>query len=371
MKVTFPHMGNTCIVVKALFDTLDIDFVTPPPCSKRTLEIGTKYAPEFACLPLKLNIGNYIESIEKGADTIVITGGCGPCRFGYYGEVQREILKDLGYNVDFIVLEMPKGNIKEFMARINKLAGGKSVISIVKAVKKATQVSIELDKLDKLCWKTRPREKERGKTDWILKKFHHQVVKVKGADKILDLIYHVREEIEKIELDNTLSPLKIGIVGEIYTIIEPFTNLKIEQMLGNMGIEVDRSLSVSNWIVEHMIKQALHLKKNRPYEKAALPYLCTMIGGHGQETVGNCVIYAKEGYDGIIQMFPLTCMPEIVAESILPSVSDDFDIPILTLIIDELTGEAGYRTRMEAFIDMLYRRKERKLLDNEYVLSGN
>jgi len=364
-------MCNTYIVVKALLDSLDIDFVIPPPCSKRTLELGTKYAPELACLPLKINIGNFIESIEKGADTVVITGGCGPCRFGYFGEMHREILKELGYDVEVIVLELPNGDVKEFLNRVHKITGGKNVVSIVKAVINATKVSIEVDKLDKLCAQIRPREKTRGKTDWILKKFHHQIGKVKGAKEILRLIRSTASEIQKIETDAKVSPLKIGLVGEIYTLIEPFANFNIEQMLGNMGIEIDRSLTISNWIIEHMIKPALHLRKNRPYEKAALPYLKTMIGGHGQETIGNSVLYAKQGYDGIIQLYPLTCMPEIVAESILPTVSDELDIPILTLIVDELTGEAGYKTRIEAFIDMLERRKERKLNNSEHILFGN
>ncbi|MDK2932195.1 MAG: hypothetical protein PWP27_5 [Clostridiales bacterium] len=369
MKVTFPYMGNTCIVVKALFESLNIDFVTPPMCSKRTLELGTKYAPELACLPLKVNIGNFIESIEKGADTILMTGGCGPCRFGYYAEVQREILKDLGYNVDFFVLELPNGNFQEFLRRVRKLIGKKSLWKAVMAVKKATNVSIELDKLDKLSFQIRPREKVKGKTDWIMKKFQSQVFKVKGAEEIYNIINSTREELKAVEIDDTRYIPKIGIVGEIYTVIEPFTNFKIEQLLGNMGVEVDRSLNISHWIVEHMIKQILPLKKHRPYEQAAQPYLNTMIGGHAQETIGNSVLYAQQGYDGVIQLYPFTCMPEIVAESILPTISNDLDIPILTLIIDELTGEAGYKTRIEAFVDMLLRRKERVVTNNEYILS--
>ncbi|MGE4283190.1 MAG: 2-hydroxyacyl-CoA dehydratase [Clostridia bacterium] len=371
MKATFPHMGNTSIVVKALFDFLNIDFILPPPSSKRTLEIGTKHSPEMACLPFKVNMGNFIEAMEKGADTIVMTGGCGPCRFGYYAELQREILRDLGYNVDIIILEMPDGNIEEFLKRIRRLIGSQSFLKVPIAIKKATEVAVELDELDKLSFKVRPREKVKGQTDWIMQKFHHQVNKVYGAENIIKLIKDAKKELDIVKIDKNIHPIKIGIVGEIYTVIEPFTSLKIEQMLGNMRIEVDRSLNVSGWIIEHMIKPALHLKKNRPYEKAAQPYLNAMIGGHGQETVGNSILYAQQGYDGVIQIYPFTCMPEIVAQSILPMVSNDMNIPILTLIIDELTGEAGYETRIEAFVDMLARRKERSQVRNEYVLSGN
>jgi len=53
MKITFPHMGNTYIAVKALLDDIGAEYVIPPLNSKRSLELGTKYAPEMACLPLK------------------------------------------------------------------------------------------------------------------------------------------------------------------------------------------------------------------------------------------------------------------------------------------------------------------------------
>ena len=371
MLVTFPHMGNLYIVVKVLFEALDIPTLIPPTCTKRTLEIGTKYAPEMACLPMKINIGNFIESIEQGADTIVMAGGCGPCRFGYYGQVQREILKDLGYDVDMIVLEVPDGNIKEFRRRVGKLTNNKSAFSILRAIHQATRVASDLDALDKFSFKVRPRETKKGQTDWIMKKFQHQVLKVKSSKEVLSLIAKTRVEMDKIKIDKNIKPLKVGIVGEIYTAIEPFTNFNIEALLGNMGIEVDRSLNISHWIIEHIIKHALHLRREQSYKKAAKPYMKTMIGGHAQETIGNSVLYAQRGYDGVVQLYPFTCMPEIVAQSILPTVSTDLDIPIITLIIDEMTGEAGYQTRMEAFADMLVRRKERKANQDEYVLYGN
>ena len=80
-------MGNMHIAVKALFNELKIETIPPPPVSQRTLELGVKYSPEFACLPLKVNVGNFIEAMELGADTILMAGGWGPCRFGYYAQI--------------------------------------------------------------------------------------------------------------------------------------------------------------------------------------------------------------------------------------------------------------------------------------------
>ncbi len=72
----------------------------------------------------------------------------------------------------------------------------------------------------------------------------------------------------------------------------------------------------------------------------------------------------KKNIDGAIQIFPMGCMPEIVSKSILPTVSKNENIPILSLVVDELTGEDGYITRIEAFLDLLERRKNNVLYGN-------
>ena len=40
----------------------------------------------------------------------------------------------------------------------------------------------------------------------------------------------------------------------------------------------------------------------------------------------------------------------------------EFGKPLLVLTIDEQTGEAGFITRLEAFIDMLFRKKRSKIM---------
>lgn len=371
MKITFPHMGNTYIVAKSLLDDFGTDYIIPTFNNKKALEVGTKYVPEMACLPLKMNLGNYIEAYKKGADTILIVGGCGPCRFGYYCEMSREILQDNGYDMDVLTLELPNGNIKEFLKRVKKLTGRLNVFQILKILKNTILVSKKVDDLEKLAFKFRPIEIKKGSVDKIYTNFQNEVLKVNGSKEILKLIEDTKNQILRLEIDKMLKPIKIGIVGEIYTTIDYFTSFNIEKTLGNMGIEIDRAITVSDWIIEHIVKAVLPIKKNDNYKTAAKPYLGAMIGGHAQETLGNTVLYANRNYDGVIQIYPLTCMPEIVAESILPSIERDLDIPILTLIIDELTGETGYMTRVEAFIDLLEKRRERAEGGKGFVLSGS
>lgn len=76
--------------------------------------------------------------------------------------------------------------------------------------------------------------------------------------------------------------------------------------------------------------------------------------------MGHAVLAGEQGYDGFVQMAPFTCIPEIVARGVLPDVSRDYDLPVLTFFLDEQTGEAGMRTRVEAFVDMLWQKRQLK-----------
>lgn len=359
MIATFPHLGNTYITAKVLLDEVGVKYIVPPFDVKEALEIGTKVSPEGACLPLKVNLGNYIKAYEKGADTIIITGGKGPCRFGYYSEMEKEILKSLGIKMDVIALEVPDNGLIGFAERIKKISGSLNIYKIYRAVKEAARTSVEVDELERLTFQIRPRELNKGETDRIYTEFRAEILNCYGAKQIHNKICETKERLNKIAIDENICPLKVGIVGEIYTTIDSATSMNLDIKLGSMGVEVSRAVTVSGWVLDHMLKPILKLPCDTTYITNSKPYLGAMIGGHARETVGNSVSYAKENYDGILQLYPLTCMPEIVAQSILPAVSRDFNIPILTLVIDEMSGEEGYITRLEAFTDLLLRRRER------------
>lgn len=374
MKVTFPHIGNTYIGVKAAFDALGVDVVVPPMCSSRTLELGTRYSPEMACLPLKITLGNYIESVERGADTIVITGSCGPCRFGYYGVVQQEILNDLGYNAEIIILDPPQdGDFKPLFSKLARLAGPS--ITVGKAIKAGYmgfKIIKEADELDRMIFKVRPRELNKGETDAIWSQYRQEVSNAFGPDEILKVIRAAKEKVRQVRIDKHMQPLKVGLVGEIYTVIEPFVNLNVEQKLGNLGVEVSRSLNISGWVTDNIILGLIGLSSEKRVRRAAKPYLDLCVGGHGRECIGNIVLYSRKGYDGVIQLMPFGCMPEIVAETVLPQVSKDEGIPVMTLVLDEMTGEAGYQTRLEAFVDLLKRKREIERMNKHYgILLGH
>ncbi|MGI6120089.1 MAG: CoA protein activase [Desulfosporosinus sp.] len=369
MKITFPHMGNTWIVIQTLFESLNVEVVIPPFNSKQTMQLGTKLSPESACLPLKLNLGNYIEAANQGADTFVITGGIGPCRFGYYGEIERLILRDAGYAYDVVTLEPPDGSLLGLARRIRYLAGRKnSWVKILKAIRFAYLKSVALDRVEDLIHAARPRLPDPRETEKLYEDAKMRLAHTMTDRGIKDTIRWVQDSIRERQMELNLSerinkPLRIGIIGEIYTILDPYTSIGIEEKLGRLGVQVDRSIYLSGWVAKHILQGLVPgYRSIKSYPGYAKPYLKHFVGGHGLETVGAAVKFAQEGFDGIIQIFPLTCMPEIVAAGILPKVQEVYKVPIMTLIIDEHTGEAGIQTRLEAFVDLLERANKQPVI---------
>lgn len=362
MKLTFPHMGNVYIAAKAFFEELGQEVIPPPRNSNKTLEIGTKYSQETICLPLKVMIGNFVETIERGADTILLTGSCGPCRYGYYSVLEKNILQDLGYDVDFIVLDPVGEGFDKLKKNVYKLFNARNMKDVMEAARLGWKLIKKADYITDLSNTKRAYAVDSYEVDLIIDNYYKEVENTFGAKEMIELMDSTIEKLNKVKTKKDYYPVRIGLIGEIYTVIEPFVNLEIERKLGHMGVLVEKSLTPTIWVEHHIKSFPFGSKIERLKYELAKPYLKTGVGGHGRETVGSAIYYARRGFDGAIQLLPLNCMPEIVAKSILPKVSKDYDFPIMTLIIDEMTGEAGYMTRIEAFIDLL-KRKRRKAVN--------
>lgn len=355
-KVTFPHMGAFYIPMKSLLLNLGLQPIVPPLTSQNTIALGTKLSPEFACLPFKVNMGNYVEALANGAELILMAGGIGPCRFGYYSQVQREALAGAGYRAELITLEAPNANLGELYRKIKKYIPRHNLTDLIYALRVFWNKSRAIDSFDRLANKVRAREINGGTTDKLQNLFYKMIDNATTIKEIRRALEQSGEELRSVPVNSEIRPLKIGLLGEIYMVLEPRVNFRIEELLGHMGVEVKRSIYLSEWIEEHFSPTLINKSRLR-LRQLAHPYLDSHVGGHGLESVANGLEAGVNRLDGIIQLAPFTCMPEIIAMSPLASISRDFSIPVLHLIIDEHSGEAGIHTRLEAFIDLLKYRK--------------
>jgi predicted nucleotide-binding protein (sugar kinase/HSP70/actin superfamily) len=359
MRIGVPHMGNLYIPLKALLERLELDFVIPPVNNQRTLSLGVRYSPEGMCIPFKLTLGNLIEAAELGADTLLMPAGSGICRLGYYAKTQEQVLRSLGYDAEIVCVGVSQRKLLGLLEAIKRLSNDAPWAKIISAFRFGLAKLNVLDDIERAVQKVRPVELVKGTAN---KLFALAVKAIEDADDYRGL-KRVKadylEQLDNVARDEAAEPLVVGIIGEFFVLLEPFSNLDVEKELGRLGVEVRRSLFTSGWTKFSLFLNPLGVNEKDRLHQAAMPYLKRDIGGEGWETVGEKVLHAKD-YDGLIHLAPFTCMPEIVAQNIMPSTKEN--IPVLTILCDEQLGKPGMLTRLEAFVDLLkYRRARSKV----------
>jgi predicted nucleotide-binding protein (sugar kinase/HSP70/actin superfamily) len=358
MRIGMPHMGNLYIPFKALFQRLNVDFVIPPLNNQRTLSLGVRYSPEGMCIPFKLTLGNLIEAAELGADTLLMPAGSGICRLGYYAKTQEQVLRELGYNAEIVCLGISQRKLLGLLEMIKRLSNNAPWSKIISAFRFGLAKLNALDEVERLVQRVRPVEMVKGTANILFAKAIKAIDQAEDYATLKRMLINYTSQLNQITRDDRARPLLVGIIGEFYVLLEPFSNLDVEKELGKLGVEVRRTLFTSGWTKFSLFLNPFGVNEKDRIHKAALPYLKRDIGGEGWESVGEKVLHAKE-YDGLVHLAPFTCMPEIVAQNIMPKTKEN--IPVLTILCDEQLGKSGMLTRLEAFVDLLkYRRRAKR-----------
>ena len=345
-KVSFPHMGNYHVAFKPVAKLLGDEVIVAPPITKKTVELGCKYSPEAVCIPFKYNLGNYIEALDMGANVLIQAGG--GCRYGYYGEIQEEILKKMGYKFDFVKINN-KLNPFEIVHSFKKINPSLSYRAIVQTLIFAFYRITCIDAIEKNIRKNIGFQKNKGELENFHKKFLRELDSTVTVREVKSCEKKYLSALKKIEIQKPDNPIRVGVVGEFYVTLEPFSNFYLERELGRMGVEVHRFIDLSA-----ILRQAFLFKADiAKFLRYARPYLTNHIGAHGTESVGLSHKLIKQGFNGIIHIKPFGCMPEANAMFALQKMSKDFKIPIIYFSFDSLTSETGMKTRIEAFYDML------------------
>lgn len=296
--IVIPRMGKGTDAYKNMFNRLNIKCIYPPKITKRTFELGNDRMDEFLCFPAKVTMGNFREALNQGYKTLIMWDSYGPCRLKCYWSLQKHVLAKLGYD-DFEMVPISPRNI---IKQIYYLSEGKT-----------------------------------------------------NLYKIADSIIKTWKELKKIEKEQTKKEINIGVIGEIYTINCPEVNMDLFKKLENLGVGY-KNYVTNVAFIKDVFMRALHFnKKNRFREEAAMymPHK-EELGGHGFQSIIHLLEAIDGGLDGVIHISPFPCSPESVVSPILDIIVEKYNnFPLIHLIFDEHTGEAGIETRLEAFVDMI------------------
>ena len=357
--IAWPRMGRIDIPLKALLVSLGAKVVIPPANNNEALEIGVKNSIEGICLPYKLNLANYIMALENGANTLMMFQAPGSCRLGNYTKMAQKTLKKMGYEFDMVIFDMYQSKMKQTLHAFWHVTHCLNPFKYYKGFSLGFNKFFAIDEAQKQLFYYRPREIRKGDAERLYNKWIDIIDKTNSVWGAKQLVKNIRKDFKNIPVNKNKKVPVVYLLGEFFVLLDPYVNQDIEKILGETGVEVQRQIWFGDWL-EGVLKPSVFNKKESHKERCvryAKKYMKRPVGGECIETIGDTVYAAKNNIDGVIHLMPFSCMPEIVSQNILSKVGREENIPVLSLVLDEQTGKAGYITRVEAFVDLIKRRK--------------
>ncbi len=343
MKIGIPRamsFYNNYPFYYGFFTALGIEIILSDKTTKKTLSEGASLVVTETCLPVKVFVGHVLNLLNKGVDTIFVPSiqSIAP---KIYNCSKIRGLPDLVRNVvkrDFKIIEATLDKSEKNQGFYEFLADTVSHFGITdeKLIKNAS----------KMGWK-------------VYNNFH--VMTRSGMDYKQAMHYALQGKVF-IQKDEKEYPISIALVSHGYNIYDDGTSMKIFDKLKGMDVKVYSALQLTD---EQMDEGIVALGQN-------------VYWANEREMTGCAGHYLKDNkIDGIITLTAFGCGPDSLMVERITRKSKQFNKPLLNLTIDEHTGEAGFITRLEAFVDMLYRKKRAKIIhkinfeETEYIPNTN
>ncbi|MEE1228660.1 MAG: hypothetical protein U0K57_06790 [Lachnospiraceae bacterium] len=349
-KIAFPRIGSYNYPVKYFIEEgLNQKYILQPQMTRKTMSLGTKYAPDAVCTPFKTTLGSEIEALEAGADTLIMTMGL--CRLGYYGELQEQILRDLGYRFDMVnFAEYTTGKSRDYLKVLKRLNPKYNKVKAGLAFKDALKMVEYIDKVEAEYYKNCGFETKKGSYKKALDAFYHDLEHSHKKADIDEAYEKVKASFKSIKIKKDDIPLRVGVIGEYFTVMDPFSNLDIEQTFADLGVEVHRWMNLSNRNIHYSGEKNMNVRIH-DLDRFEM-------GPTSTANIWCARDYAERGFDGIVHVKSAGCTPEIDVMSVLQNISQDYKIPILYITYDSQTSDTGLQTRIEAFYDMIAMHKK-------------
>ena len=379
-------------------------------CTPHTIETGLKYVNNDACYPSIITTGQFIEALESGEydvnkTALIMSQTGGGCRATNYIGFIRKALKDAGFEqvpvISFNVVGMEKN------------PGFKLTFSLVE---KLLRGMVYADLLQKMLYKNRAYEKNKGETEKLFNEWMKKAIDLTINGKSKDVsksIYQIVEDFEKIEWQPNLEKPRVGIVGEILIKYHPFGNNYVAKLLEQEGAEVvlpdflgfvkfiASNKVISNQMLKNDYKKAWLFKAaiglidvfekdvKKALENSKKGYLPTSNIWHLADNVksvlstGNqtgegwfltaeMLEYMENDIPNIVCVQPFACLPNhVVGKGVIKTIRNMYpDANIVPVDYDPGASEANQANRIKLLMtvakdNLKLKQKERKATEKE------
>jgi len=361
VRVAFPHMGSAPIALEGLLRVLGAEVVLPPKPTREITELGARLAPEMMCVPFKLTLGNMFRCLEAGADVLAYVSGSWSCRFGYYGRLQAQILRDEGFQFRLLELRHDRipGIVREVL-RLNRGRMSSAVLNSVRAFRIGWLKSTAVEEIESRFREALPNARDARGCCRLVDTLIQEVRTTSKPAALTRIRDTARARFDALPRNGRTRVLRVKLVGESFCVIEPFINFDIIARMGEMGVLVEPSLTSHRWIGFHGFR--LNKGEVGRMRRLSAPYWRYCVGGEDQNSVGHLLLAAQRRFDGVIHVHPFGCMPGTVVQPTMAKAARDNNISYLPLSLDEHSSETGVVTRLEAFASLIEKRRRRHVV---------
>lgn len=393
--IYIPYLSDHGLVVAAALQSERAPVVAMSPPDDASLQVGLDLCRGRECLPCFLIVGDVIRTLQaSGTDPATVsllaptTGGL--CRLGQYTVLLRQLLVEHGLGDVEIISPTAENAYRGF---------GEHSLTLRRLI---WQGAVAVDALQKLLHQSRPYERTPGVADAAYRDgltLITDAVRAGGGGRIVTAMRSVAERFAGLDLDRSEPRPLIGLVGEIYVRLNPFSNQQIVRQIEAVGGEVTVAtmsewLYFTNWLLAQLrwtmgeygkfaltwigdryqrfeerrilgpVRHLLREPQETPTAELIAhlaPHYEPVVGFETEAgvTLGKAVDLVKHGANGIVNVMPFNCMPGIVVAGMAPRFrSDSIDAPWLDVSFDAL-GSAHVRTRLEAFIHQAQQHQRR------------
>ncbi|MCL1873607.1 MAG: acyl-CoA dehydratase activase-related protein [Clostridiales bacterium] len=150
------------------------------------------------------------------------------------------------------------------------------------------------------------------------------------------------------KVKNQQGEIKIGLIGYVYDIYDKLVGMEICQRLQEMGADLSTFEMLQDKDIDRQID---------PMKKSLFWTFSNKVFGAGLH------FYQQPEIDGIIHVTAFGCGPDSLSGKMMELDAEKYGKPFMTVRVDEHSGESHLQTRIEAFTDMLKRRKRLRLIE--------
>jgi len=305
---------------KTFFNELGIEVVNSGRTTKNILDNGIREALADACVPIKLFFGHAVE-LKNKVDyifiprTVCLNGKTVYCpKFLGLPDMVRYSVENLPPVID-VRIDTREGRFSLFKAylQIGKLFGAE-ITKITRAYLKAKSALGRFNRLLRKGW---------------------------SPAEAISYLYNSKKSFARHGEYN----LKFAVIGYPYAVNDSFISVNLLDKLRRMGVKV--------LTMENIHPLLLLLQRN-----CSLPKRLFWTFSDTALKAAH-YLFRQGRVDGVLHLTAFGCGPDSLLNKFIElEAKKHCNIPFMTLMIDEHTGEAGMTTRLEAFVDMVRRRKE-------------